>query len=231
MFNNELMADVHFIVGPLGDSQTVPAHKVKTSYTFLICPWEEKCQTERWLQFVLWNSNVLHTSREVVSAVCGTHSLPLTELCVVACVWRACPLLPPLSVRAGRGKLRVLCHVLRRSGGGGSRDPHPRRGTCFFSNSAEVSHSPSLTQPSRRRDDKRSQCHFKAYYYSSRAKQRRAAESGRVLRAPESGSSMELCNCWFSQHSLFNLKHFLPSPHPQPDVFLRGEYIQTSGYK
>lgn len=30
MFNNELMADVHFIVGPLGGSQKVPAHKVKT---------------------------------------------------------------------------------------------------------------------------------------------------------------------------------------------------------
>ncbi|XP_068457370.1 BTB/POZ domain-containing protein 6-B-like [Clinocottus analis] len=27
MFNNELMADVHFIVGPLGESQKVPAHK------------------------------------------------------------------------------------------------------------------------------------------------------------------------------------------------------------
>lgn len=29
MFNNELMADVHFIVGPPGGSQRVPAHKVK----------------------------------------------------------------------------------------------------------------------------------------------------------------------------------------------------------
>ncbi|KAJ0062971.1 hypothetical protein NL108_010012, partial [Boleophthalmus pectinirostris] len=27
MFNNELMADVHFIVGPPGESQKVPAHK------------------------------------------------------------------------------------------------------------------------------------------------------------------------------------------------------------
>uniref|UniRef100_UPI003AAD78B6 BTB/POZ domain-containing protein 6-B-like isoform X1 n=1 Tax=Centroberyx gerrardi TaxID=166262 RepID=UPI003AAD78B6 len=27
MFNNELMADVHFIVGPLGESERVPAHK------------------------------------------------------------------------------------------------------------------------------------------------------------------------------------------------------------
>lgn len=34
MFNNELMADVHFIVGPLGGSQKVPAHKVKTFYCF-----------------------------------------------------------------------------------------------------------------------------------------------------------------------------------------------------
>lgn len=33
MFNNELMADVHFIVGPLGGSQKVPAHKVKTLCT------------------------------------------------------------------------------------------------------------------------------------------------------------------------------------------------------
>lgn len=30
MFNNELMADVHFIVGPPGGSQKVPAHKVRT---------------------------------------------------------------------------------------------------------------------------------------------------------------------------------------------------------
>lgn len=31
MFNNELMADVHFIVGPPGGSQRVPAHKVTTN--------------------------------------------------------------------------------------------------------------------------------------------------------------------------------------------------------
>lgn len=28
MFNNELMADVHFIVGALGVARRVPAHKV-----------------------------------------------------------------------------------------------------------------------------------------------------------------------------------------------------------
>lgn len=28
MFNNELMADVHFVVGPLGSTHRVPAHKV-----------------------------------------------------------------------------------------------------------------------------------------------------------------------------------------------------------
>lgn len=28
MFNNELMADVHFIVGGLGAARRVPAHKV-----------------------------------------------------------------------------------------------------------------------------------------------------------------------------------------------------------
>lgn len=28
MFNNELMADVHFIVGPPGAARRVPAHKV-----------------------------------------------------------------------------------------------------------------------------------------------------------------------------------------------------------
>lgn len=28
MFNNELMADVHFIVGPVGATKKVPAHKV-----------------------------------------------------------------------------------------------------------------------------------------------------------------------------------------------------------
>lgn len=31
MFNNELMADVHFVVGPPGASQKVPAHKVSAS--------------------------------------------------------------------------------------------------------------------------------------------------------------------------------------------------------
>lgn len=29
MFNNELMADIHFIVGPPGSSEKVPAHKVR----------------------------------------------------------------------------------------------------------------------------------------------------------------------------------------------------------
>lgn len=32
MFNNELMADVHFIVGRPGESQKVPAHKVNVAY-------------------------------------------------------------------------------------------------------------------------------------------------------------------------------------------------------
>lgn len=40
MFNNELMADVHFIVGPLGGSQKVPAHKVKTFLHFLFFFYE-----------------------------------------------------------------------------------------------------------------------------------------------------------------------------------------------
>lgn len=31
MFNNEMMADVHFIVGPSGESQRVPAHKVSSA--------------------------------------------------------------------------------------------------------------------------------------------------------------------------------------------------------
>lgn len=29
MFNNEQMSDVHFIVGPPGETQRVPAHKVQ----------------------------------------------------------------------------------------------------------------------------------------------------------------------------------------------------------
>lgn len=28
MFNNEMMADVHFVVGPPGGTQRVPGHKV-----------------------------------------------------------------------------------------------------------------------------------------------------------------------------------------------------------
>lgn len=35
MFNNELMADVHFIVGRPGESQKVPAHKVIVVYLIL----------------------------------------------------------------------------------------------------------------------------------------------------------------------------------------------------
>lgn len=35
MFNNELMADVHFIVGRPGESQKVPAHKVNVVYLIL----------------------------------------------------------------------------------------------------------------------------------------------------------------------------------------------------
>lgn len=35
MFNNELMADVHFIVGPVGATKKVPAHKVGGVYTFM----------------------------------------------------------------------------------------------------------------------------------------------------------------------------------------------------
>lgn len=38
MFNNEHMADVHFIVGPPGESERVPGHKVNpyTSYFGLL---------------------------------------------------------------------------------------------------------------------------------------------------------------------------------------------------
>lgn len=32
MFNKEHMADVHFIVGPPGESQKVPAHKVSALF-------------------------------------------------------------------------------------------------------------------------------------------------------------------------------------------------------
>lgn len=32
MFNNEQMADVHFIVGSSGETRTVPAHKVQNLF-------------------------------------------------------------------------------------------------------------------------------------------------------------------------------------------------------
>lgn len=32
MFNNELMADIHFVVGPPGGTQRVPGHKVPHYY-------------------------------------------------------------------------------------------------------------------------------------------------------------------------------------------------------
>lgn len=32
MFNNELMADIHFVVGPPGGTQRVPGHKVQNHH-------------------------------------------------------------------------------------------------------------------------------------------------------------------------------------------------------
>lgn len=36
MFNNELMADVHFVVGPPGGTQRVPGHKVRAEKSFTV---------------------------------------------------------------------------------------------------------------------------------------------------------------------------------------------------
>lgn len=48
MFNNEQMADAHFLVGPPGETQKVPAHKVQNlvqiKLTFLKQE-EEQCET------------------------------------------------------------------------------------------------------------------------------------------------------------------------------------------
>lgn len=36
MFNNDLMADVHFVVGPPGGTQRLPGHKVSNSCTVFV---------------------------------------------------------------------------------------------------------------------------------------------------------------------------------------------------
>lgn len=48
MFNNELMADVHFIVGPVGAAKKVPAHKVcRISNSPLFPAWLEDGMSTR----------------------------------------------------------------------------------------------------------------------------------------------------------------------------------------
>lgn len=56
MFNNELMADVHFVVGPPGASQKVPAHKVSASSrvkTHLKCLFHQALLNRSCVAFVL----------------------------------------------------------------------------------------------------------------------------------------------------------------------------------
>lgn len=134
MFNNELMADIHFIVGPTGGSQKVPAHKVKRFHHGILTSLSVSVGLEK-----LCLQLLKRTTCALLS------NLATTVWFCLHVFWRICLLPPSLPVCAGRGKLRLLCHVLRRSGGGGVWDPYPRCGTCCFSNSAEVSHSPSLT--------------------------------------------------------------------------------------
>ena len=63
MFNNELMADVHFIVGPPGASKKVPAHKVcadnfwllNTAVRIAFSP----CLTTRFLFFSNYGSRLI----------------------------------------------------------------------------------------------------------------------------------------------------------------------------
>lgn len=97
MFNNEMMADVHFVVGPAGGTQRVPGHKVNLP--------------------------------KPVSVSGPRPSPALRRLSSVFC---------PLSVRPGRGQLRLPRHVLRRAGRGPGRDPDPGRGAAFLPGYAQV---------------------------------------------------------------------------------------------
>lgn len=94
MFNNEHMADVHFIVGTPGESERVPAHKVSphTSLFFLSPKLNHQL-----------NRNRCQKKEEI-------QELDKT---LMVCLF------PPLSVCAGSGELCFLCHVLRGSRGRG----------------------------------------------------------------------------------------------------------------
>lgn len=49
MFNNELMADVHFVVGPPGGTQRVPGHKVAVETSIILQTHTLKpCSYMRW---------------------------------------------------------------------------------------------------------------------------------------------------------------------------------------
>lgn len=54
MFNNEMMADVHFIVGPSGESQRVPAHKVTDAALTVVCDKTESMELLGWILACLY---------------------------------------------------------------------------------------------------------------------------------------------------------------------------------
>lgn len=59
MFNNELMADVHFIVGRPGESQKVPAHKVNVAYLILDFKKKSHKILSVWVMYLFFLNSVL----------------------------------------------------------------------------------------------------------------------------------------------------------------------------
>ncbi len=119
MFNNEHMADVHFIVGPAGESERVPGHKVSPH-----TPYFGLLNRPHLIQTISQSVDLNHVSEK-------GNALKLDETDGLS--------LPSLSVCAGSGELGFLCHVLW-----GSRRRRPwytysRCGTRCFSHPAQVS--------------------------------------------------------------------------------------------
>lgn len=66
MFNNDLMADVHFVVGPPGGTQRLPGHKVSNScITGLVLRFTKKDplhKPESWLGWAACRWQAVHIS-------------------------------------------------------------------------------------------------------------------------------------------------------------------------
>lgn len=69
MFNNERMADVHFIVGPPGDTHRIPAHKVRLTVQFRIYCHSIHCRNVIKYPCLLFSQYVLAVGSSVFCAM------------------------------------------------------------------------------------------------------------------------------------------------------------------